>query len=166
MENLDLLHFLIKSLPADSEHHDILQECLRGLSIGPEPGRLKFFFLGAARTCRKQEPTFSNTFSNFSTEGIAGFEPPPEQQQLEIQAVIGAQAFPGQQQYPVRFEGAVVEAGLPEQPPCPMEGAVGGSCDRAVQFLQTMNQTRDGDGFSELMDDTESRNVEQTVQMI
>ncbi|XP_074519177.1 interferon regulatory factor 3 isoform X2 [Halichoeres trimaculatus] len=98
-------------------HRDILQECLEGLSIGPEP------------------------------EGIAGFEPPPEQQQLDIQAVIGAQAFPGQQRYPVRIEGAVVEAGLPEQPGCPMEGAVGGSCDRAEQFLQTMNQTRDGNSF-------------------
>lgn len=110
--------FLFRPDNTDSTvHHDILQECLKELSIGPEP------------------------------EDIAGFEPPPEQQQLEIQAVIGAQAFPGQQQYPVMFEGAVVEAGLPEQPAYPMEGAVGGSCDRAEHFLQTMNQARDGNGF-------------------
>ncbi|XP_034563398.1 interferon regulatory factor 3 [Notolabrus celidotus] len=76
-----------------------------------------------------------------------GFEPPPEQQQLQIPAVIGAQAFPGQQQYPVTFEGAVVEAGFPEQPACPMEGAVGGSSDRAEQFLQTIIQTTDGNSF-------------------
>lgn len=94
---------------------DILQECLRGLNIGPEP------------------------------EGIAGFEP-PEQQQLHSQAVIGAQAFPGQQQYPVVFEGAAMEAGLPEQPVCPIEGAVGGAFDEEL-FLQTMNQTKDGNSF-------------------
>lgn len=99
-------------------HQDILQECLKGLSLSPV------------------------------TEGIAGFEPPPEQQQHQSQAVIGVQAFPGQQQYPVMFECAAVEAGLPEQPACPMEGAVGGASDEVVkQFLQTINQTNDVDSF-------------------
>uniref|UniRef100_UPI0037E8F236 interferon regulatory factor 3 n=1 Tax=Semicossyphus pulcher TaxID=241346 RepID=UPI0037E8F236 len=98
---------------------DLLQECLEGLNIGPE------------------------------TEGIAAFEPPPEQQQLQSQAVIGAHAFPGQQQYPVMFEGAVVEAGLPEQPACPMEGAVGGALNEELveQFLRTINEARDGNTF-------------------
>uniref|UniRef100_A0A673API3 Interferon regulatory factor 3 n=1 Tax=Sphaeramia orbicularis TaxID=375764 RepID=A0A673API3_9TELE len=48
-----------------------------------------------------------NSFSNFSTEGMAGFEPPPEQQQLQNQVVIGGHVLRGQQQYPVPFEGAV-----------------------------------------------------------
>lgn len=97
---------------------DILEECLKGLNIGPEP------------------------------EGMAGFEPPPEQQQLQNQVVIGGHALRGQQQYPVPFEGAVGEAGLPEQPAHPMEGAVGGACsDHAEQFLHTMSKTNDGDHF-------------------
>ncbi|XP_065805962.1 interferon regulatory factor 3 isoform X1 [Labrus bergylta] len=100
-------------------HQDVLQECLKGLNICPE------------------------------TEGIAGFEPPPEQQQFQSQAVIGAQAFPGQQQYPVTFEGAVKETGLPEQPVYPMGGAAGGACDGELveQFLQTMTQTNDGNSI-------------------
>lgn len=117
-ESQSQVDFLSQTDDTDSAVHcDILQQCLEGLSIGPEP------------------------------EGIAGFEPPPEQQQPEIQAVIGAEAFPGQQQYPVRFEGAVVEAGLPEQPAYPMEAAVGGSSDWAENFLQTMYQTRDEYNF-------------------
>nr|AXI69832.1 interferon regulatory factor 3 [Lateolabrax japonicus] len=98
---------------------DILQECLKGLNIGPEP------------------------------EGTAGFEPHPEQQQLRNPVVIGGHALPGQQQYPVTFEGAVSEAGLPEQPAHPMEGAVGGACDGqlAEQFLHTMSKTSAGDNF-------------------
>lgn len=54
------------------------------------------------------------------------------------------------------FEAAVGEAGLPEQPACPMEGAVGGAYNGqfAEQFLDTMNKTRDGDNFSKLMEDT------------
>lgn len=70
--------------------------------------------------------------------------------------VIGGHALPGQQQYPVIFEGAVCEAGLPEQPAHPMEGAVGGACDGqlAEQFLHTMTKTSDGDNFSELIDVT------------
>ncbi|KAK5850771.1 hypothetical protein PBY51_001618 [Eleginops maclovinus] len=99
-----------------SSHHDILQECLEGLNIGP------------------------------NTEGTAGFELPPEQQQIQNPAVIGCYALPGQQQYPVMYEG---EAGLPEQPAGPIEGAVGGACDGqfAEQFLHSMNNTRDGDHF-------------------
>ncbi|XP_030610193.1 interferon regulatory factor 3 isoform X2 [Archocentrus centrarchus] len=98
---------------------DILQECLKGMNIGPE------------------------------TEGTAGFEPPPEQQQLQNQVAIGGHPLPGQQQYPVMYEGAVSEAGLPEQPAHPIGGAEGGAYDEqlAAQFLQTMNKTRDGDNF-------------------
>uniref|UniRef100_A0A673ART9 IRF tryptophan pentad repeat domain-containing protein n=1 Tax=Sphaeramia orbicularis TaxID=375764 RepID=A0A673ART9_9TELE len=60
----------------------------------------------------------------------------------------GGHVLRGQQQYPVPFEGAVGEAGLPEQPAHPMEGAVGGACsDHAEQFLHTMSQTNDGDHF-------------------
>ncbi|XP_049916409.1 interferon regulatory factor 3 [Epinephelus moara] len=107
-------------LQADSPAgQDILQECLKGLNIGPEP------------------------------EGTAGFEPPPEQQQLQNPVVIGGHALPGQQQYPVMSEGAVGEAGLPEQPAHPMEGAVGGACDGQLveQFLHTITKTSDRDNF-------------------
>ncbi|TDG98243.1 hypothetical protein EPR50_G00214740 [Perca flavescens] len=99
-----------------SASHDILQECLMGLNIGPE------------------------------TEG---FEPPAEQQQLQNPAVIGGHVLPEQQQYPVMFEGSVGEAGLPEQPARPMEGAMGGAYDEhlAEQFLHTMTQTSFGDNF-------------------
>ncbi|XP_030255978.1 interferon regulatory factor 3 [Sparus aurata] len=99
--------------------HDILQECLKGLNIGPD------------------------------TEGTAGFEPPPEQQQPRNQLAIGGCALPGQHQHPVTFESAVGEAGLPEQPARPMEGAMGGACDGqlAEQFLQAMSRTSGGDNF-------------------
>ncbi|KAM8729568.1 interferon regulatory factor 3 isoform 2-T2 [Acanthopagrus schlegelii] len=99
--------------------HDILQESLKGLNIGPD------------------------------TEGTVGFEPPPEQQQLQNQLAIGGCALPGQQQHPVTFESAVGEAGLPEQPARPMEGAMGGACggQLAEQFLQAMNRTSGGDNF-------------------
>ncbi|XP_068162089.1 interferon regulatory factor 3 isoform X2 [Antennarius striatus] len=96
---------------------DILQECLKGLDIGPDG------------------------------EGTAGFEPPPEQQQLQNQVMIGACALPGQQHYPVRFEGAVGEAELPEQPAHPMEEAVGGAYLGQL-FLHTMNKAREGDHFN------------------
>uniref|UniRef100_A0A3Q3AX80 Interferon regulatory factor 3 n=1 Tax=Kryptolebias marmoratus TaxID=37003 RepID=A0A3Q3AX80_KRYMA len=92
-------------------------------------------------------------FSNFSTEGTAGFEFPSEQQQLQNQVVIGGHPLPGQQQDPVMFEGAASETGLSEQPACPMGGAVGGGYDDgqyAAQFLQTVNKTRDGDSFSKI----------------
>ncbi|XP_026207930.1 interferon regulatory factor 3 isoform X2 [Anabas testudineus] len=81
------------------------------------------------------------------TEGA--FETPPEQQQLQNQVLIGGHPLPGQQQYPVMFEGAGSEAGLPEQPAHPMGGAEGGDCggQLAEQFLHTMNKTRDGENF-------------------
>ncbi|XP_014877368.1 interferon regulatory factor 3-like, partial [Poecilia latipinna] len=101
---------------------DILQECLRGLNISP------------------------------GAEGTTGFQPPTEQQQLQNQLVIGAHPLPGQQQDPVMFEGAARETGLPEQPARPAGGgaAEGGSYgdgQQAAQFLETVNQTRDGDHF-------------------
>nr|QRF92547.1 interferon regulatory factor 3 [Takifugu obscurus] len=102
-----------------SANNDILQECLQGLNIGPE------------------------------TEGTAGFEPSPEQQRLQPQAVIGGCVLPGQQQYPVTFEGAAGEDQLPEQPAHPKEEAEGGACggQLAEQFIHTMNMTSDGDHF-------------------
>lgn len=100
-------------------NQDILQQCLRDLNIEPEK------------------------------EDTAGFKPPPEQQQLQNQVVIGGQALPGQQQYPVTSEVAVGEAGLPEQPAHPIEGAVGGACggELAMDFLNAINNTNDGDHF-------------------
>lgn len=53
------------------------------------------------------------------------------------------------------FVGAASETGLPEQPPCPVKGAVGGAYDDgqiATHFLQTMHKTGDGDNFSKLVD--------------
>ncbi|KAF7655336.1 hypothetical protein LDENG_00057630, partial [Lucifuga dentata] len=99
-------------------NHDILQECLEGLNIGPE------------------------------TEGIAIFEPPPEQQ-LQNQFAIGGQVLPGQQPYPVVFEDADSEVALPEQPAHPIDGAVGGACDQQMVelFRDTMNKTMVGDHF-------------------
>lgn len=60
--------------------------------------------------------------------------------------------LPGQQQYPVAFEGAAGEGQLPEQPAHPTEEAEGGACggQLAERFLHTMNMTSDGDHFSEL----------------
>lgn len=116
----DYLYLPEDALFAESAANpDILQECLKGLNIGPAP------------------------------EGTAGFEPPPEQQPLQNPVVIGGHALPGQQQYPVMFEGAAGEAGLPEQPACPMEEAVGGAYDGHLveQFLDTMTKTSDGDHF-------------------
>ncbi|KAM7381740.1 hypothetical protein PAMA_012535 [Pampus argenteus] len=100
-------------------NQDILQKCLKELNIGPE------------------------------TEDTSGFKAPPGQQQPENQVVIGAPALPGQQQYPVTFEGAVSEAGLPEQPAHPMVGAGEEACGGQLveQFLDTMNKTNDGDHF-------------------
>ncbi|XP_042252321.1 interferon regulatory factor 3 [Thunnus maccoyii] len=100
-------------------NQDILQECLKGLNIGPE------------------------------TEDTAGFNAPPGQQQLENQVLIGAHMLPGQQQCPVTFEVAVSEAGLPEQPAHPMVGAVGEACGGQFveQFIDTMNKTNDRDHF-------------------
>lgn len=68
--------------------------------------------------------------------------------------MIGAHPLPEQQQDPVMFEGAARETGLPEQPARPAgggaaEGAGYGDGQQAAQFLETVNQTRDGDHFSE-----------------
>ncbi|KAK2820310.1 hypothetical protein Q5P01_023269 [Channa striata] len=115
----DCLCFTEDTLFAESTvNHDILQECLKGLNIGPEIG-------------------------------TAGFEPPPEQQHLQNQVLIGGEPLSRQQQYPVMFKGAGDEAGLPEQPAHPMGGAEGGVCggQLAEQFLHTMNKTRDGENF-------------------
>ncbi|KAK9530471.1 hypothetical protein VZT92_011969 [Zoarces viviparus] len=100
-------------------HQDILQECLKGLNIGP------------------------------GEEGTAGFQPPPEQPLLRNPVVIDEDALPGQQQYPVMFEGAGSEAGLPEQPAHPMEGAVGGANDEQLveQLLHTVTETSNGEHF-------------------
>ncbi|XP_041830500.1 interferon regulatory factor 3 isoform X2 [Melanotaenia boesemani] len=106
--------------PDCSVSQDILQECLKRINIGPEE------------------------------EGTTGFEPPPEQQQLQNHVVIGGQSLPGQQQDPVMFEGAASETGLPEQPACPERGAMGVAYDDgqfAAQFLHTMHKTGDGDNF-------------------
>ncbi|XP_012718526.2 interferon regulatory factor 3 isoform X1 [Fundulus heteroclitus] len=107
-------------MPECPASQDILQECLQGLNIGPE------------------------------AEGTAGFQPPTEQRRLQDHVVIGAHPLPGQQQHPVMFELAAREAGLPEQPAGPAGGAEGagyGDGQHAEQFLQTVNQTRDGAHF-------------------
>uniref|UniRef100_H2LQS1 Interferon regulatory factor 3 n=1 Tax=Oryzias latipes TaxID=8090 RepID=H2LQS1_ORYLA len=95
---------------------DILQECLRGLNIDSE------------------------------AEGITGFEPPPEQQQLQNHALIGGPPLPGQQQDPVMFVGAAGETGLPEQPACPPSRAEGGvdGDEATALFMDTMHRTQDG----------------------
>lgn len=95
-----------------------------------------------------ETPFFS--FSNFSTEDMAGFKAPPGQQQLENQVVIGACALPGQQQYPVTF--AVSEAGLPEQPAHPIVGDVGEACGGQFMelLLDTVNKSNDRDHISKL----------------
>ncbi|XP_054454495.1 interferon regulatory factor 3 [Anoplopoma fimbria] len=99
-----------------SANQDILQECLKGLNICPEE------------------------------EVTAGFEPPPRQHLLQNQVVSDAHPLPGQQQYPVLFQGAVSEAGLPEQPAHPMgEGANDGQL--AEQFLHTINMTSNRENF-------------------
>lgn len=116
----DGAHYNNNLMPGCPASQDILQESLKGLNIGPEP------------------------------EGTAGFQPPTEQQQLPIQLVIGALPLPGQQQDPVMFEGAAREAGLPEQPARPVGGAEGAGYDdgqHTAHFLETVNQTRDGDHF-------------------
>lgn len=158
--NLGKKWIFLKYLPAEaSANQDILQECLQGLNIGPETGRL--ILSSSLLQCEQKHDSIRGTFletvsqflSNFSTEGNAGFEPPPEQQQLQNPVVIGGQPLPGQQQHPVMFEGAVSEAGLPEQPAHPMEGAVGGDYDGelADRFLLTMTKTSE-DNFSKLTD--------------
>lgn len=149
------------SLVDSTANNDILQECLEGLNIGPETGTpISSAHLLLTRSAAEGriyliffslENSFS-LFPTFPTEGTAGFEPSPEQQRLQPQAVIGGCMLPGQQQYPVTFEGAAGEDQLPEQPAHPKEEAEGGACggQLAEQFLHTMNMTSDGDHFSEL----------------
>uniref|UniRef100_A0A8C2YX83 Interferon regulatory factor 3 n=1 Tax=Cyclopterus lumpus TaxID=8103 RepID=A0A8C2YX83_CYCLU len=96
-------------------NQDILQECLKGLNLSPVQ------------------------------ESTAGFEPPPEHQRLQNPVVLDGHALPGQQQYPVIFEGAGSEAGLPEQPASPMEAAVGGAHDE--QLVEQFRQTTNREGF-------------------
>lgn len=86
-----------------------------------------------------------------SLECIANFGPPPE----HIQGVIGGQALPEQQQYPVAIEGAAGGVVLPEQPVYPMDGAVGGAYDqhKVEEFRSTMSRTMDGDHISKFMDE-------------
>ncbi|XP_061823717.1 interferon regulatory factor 3 [Nerophis lumbriciformis] len=100
-------------------NEDILQRCVTELNIGPQ------------------------------TEDTAAFKLPPEQQELRHQLVIGGHALPGRQPYPVALEGAVCEAGLPQQPVRPMTPAEGGVCGGqfAVQFLDTVNKTKEGNHF-------------------
>ncbi len=59
------------------------------------------------------------------------------------------------------------EAGLPEQPAHPMEGAVGGACDGQLveQFLHTMNKTKDGENFSKLIDATVKINLNRHLKL-
>lgn len=73
---------------------------------------------------------------------LEGFEPPPEQQRLVKQDVIGER---GQLHYPVSSEGAGHGVGLPGQPAQPMEEPVGGAI--AQQFLHEITQTNDGSHF-------------------
>uniref|UniRef100_A0A3P9MB50 Interferon regulatory factor 3 n=1 Tax=Oryzias latipes TaxID=8090 RepID=A0A3P9MB50_ORYLA len=103
-------------IPGCMAGEDILQECLRGLNIDSE------------------------------AEGITGFEPPPEQQQLQNHALIGGPSLPGQQQDPVMFVGAAGETGLPEQPACPPSRAEGGvdGDEATALFMDTMHRTQDG----------------------
>uniref|UniRef100_A0A8C6UMQ0 Interferon regulatory factor 3 n=1 Tax=Neogobius melanostomus TaxID=47308 RepID=A0A8C6UMQ0_9GOBI len=84
--NLSAFSFLISESDGG---HDILQECLEGLNIGP---------------------------------GAEGFEPPPEQQPLVEENVIGANMLRGQSQHPFGCEGVVPGAGLLGQPEQPEEG--------------------------------------------
>uniref|UniRef100_A0A3P9KY74 Interferon regulatory factor 3 n=1 Tax=Oryzias latipes TaxID=8090 RepID=A0A3P9KY74_ORYLA len=116
----DALYLPIEDLiPGCMAGEDILQECLRGLNIDSE------------------------------AEGITGFEPPPEQQQLQNHALIGGPSLPGQQQDPVMFVGAAGETGLPEQPACPPSRAEGGvdGDEATALFMDTMHRTQDGNSI-------------------
>ncbi|XP_024140653.1 interferon regulatory factor 3 [Oryzias melastigma] len=81
--------------------------------------------------------------------GITGFEPPPEQQQLQNHGLIGGHPLPGQQQDPVMFVGAASETGLPEQPACPPNRAEGGADgdEATVNFMDIMHKTGDGNSL-------------------
>lgn len=144
------------SFPADSSQ-DILQQSLQGLSLSPEAGRHSSN--GAVfRWEKKEEPvaylqivslSFSKTFATDPTN--TAFQTVPEQKQLHCQPVIGGDALLGQQQYLATLEGAADVNAFPEQLEYPLKGAEGGACDEqlAEQFLQIMNQTNNGDRFSE-----------------
>lgn len=74
-----------------------------------------------------------------------GFKPPPEQQRVMKVNVIGENVLRGLPQYPVGDDHG---AGLPGQPAQPVEAAVGGAYDKLfMQFLDTVNQTSDGNHF-------------------
>lgn len=144
-------------LPARIFSRSVSEEWTSALKqVGLSALLIIFLLAAAVRAENKEYLRYFSTswfsFSNFSTEGTAGFEPPPEQQQLQNQVAIGGHSLPGQQQYPVMYEGAVTEAGLPEQPAHPIGGAEGGAYDEqlAAQFLQTMQKTSNGDNFSKL----------------
>lgn len=144
-------------LPARIFSRSVSEEWTSALKqVGLSALLIIFLLAAAVRAENKEYLRYFSTswfsFSNFSTEGTAGFEPPPEQQQLQNQVAIGGHPLPGQQQYPVMYEGAVTEAGLPEQPAHPIGGAEGGAYDEqlAAHFLQTMQKTSDGDNFSKL----------------
>lgn len=79
--------------------------------------------------------------------------------------MIGGHALPGQQQFPVVYEG---EAGLPEQPAGPIEGAVGGAYDEqfAEQFKHSVNNTRDGEHFSKWINMTERKEMDTQMSKI
>lgn len=93
--------------------------------------------------------SFSKTFATDPTN--TAFQTVPEQKQLHCQPVIGGDALLGQQQYLATLEGAADVNAFPEQLEYPLKGAEGGACDEqlAEQFLQIMNQTNNGDRFSE-----------------
>lgn len=103
---------------------------------------------------QRASSVLSNKQPNFlsNTEGITGFEPPPEQQQLQNHALIGGPPLPGQQQDPVMFVGAAGETGLPEQPACPPSRAEGGvdGDEATALFMDTMHRTQDGNSISKL----------------
>ncbi|KAM8877062.1 interferon regulatory factor 3 [Synchiropus picturatus] len=100
--------------------HDILQQCMQDLNIGPPAG-----------------------------SPAASSQPLAEQQQLQNPNVIGAQASPQQQQFPVTFQDAYTEAALPGQPEHPIAGAEGGASDGqwGVQIRDTLKETFDGAQF-------------------
>uniref|UniRef100_A0A8C6UL46 Interferon regulatory factor 3 n=1 Tax=Neogobius melanostomus TaxID=47308 RepID=A0A8C6UL46_9GOBI len=83
---------------------------------------------------------------NFSTEG---FEPPPEQQPLVEENVIGANMLRGQSQHPFGCEGVVPGAGLLGQPEQPEEGlwaesAISSSTPSLRPMMEVISVSRNG----------------------
>lgn len=148
------------SFPADSSQ-DILQQSLQGLSLSPEAGRhssngavfrwkkTKNKKKSQLLTCKLYLFLFLKLLLTDPTN--TAFQTVPEQKQLHCQPVIGGDALLGQQQYLATLEGAADVNAFPEQLEYPLKGAEGGACDEqlAEQFLQIMNQTNNGDRFSE-----------------